>query len=86
MPIDLARRASLAEMKGLLFKSIPGEDPVKPRGTSRTTSIAGRKRKACNTDHMLGRLRLRPANGASSAKTVREMIDRGVKRDLVAGV
>ena len=26
---DLARRASLAEMKGLLFKSIPGPDPVK---------------------------------------------------------
>jgi len=28
-PYALARRASLAEMKGLLFKSIPGEDPVK---------------------------------------------------------
>jgi carbonic anhydrase/acetyltransferase-like protein (isoleucine patch superfamily) len=28
-PYDLARRASLAEMKGLLFKSIPGDDPVK---------------------------------------------------------
>ena len=27
-PFDLARRASLAEMKGLLFKSIPGDDPV----------------------------------------------------------
>ena len=28
-PYDLARRASLAEMKGLLFKSIPGDNPVK---------------------------------------------------------
>ena len=27
-PYDLARRASLAEMKGLLFKSIPGENPA----------------------------------------------------------
>ena len=28
-PFDLAKRASLAEMKGLLFKSIPGDDPAK---------------------------------------------------------
>jgi len=28
-PYDLARRASLAEMTGLLFKSIPGDDPLK---------------------------------------------------------
>ncbi len=27
-PFDLARRASLAEMRGLLFKSIPGDNPV----------------------------------------------------------
>ena len=28
-PYDLARRASLAEMKGILFKSVPGDDPAK---------------------------------------------------------
>jgi hypothetical protein len=28
-PFDLVRRASKAEMKGILFKSIPGDDPAK---------------------------------------------------------
>jgi hypothetical protein len=28
-PFDLARRASQGEMKGILFKSIPGDDPAK---------------------------------------------------------
>jgi len=28
-PFDLAKRASEAEMKGILFKSIPGDEPAK---------------------------------------------------------
>ena len=76
-PYDLARRASVAEMKGLLFKSVPGEDPVK--ATRDVQEDVNRwADKEGNADHMLGLIVCGRQTAAVSAKTVREMIDRGV--------
>jgi len=77
-PYDLARRASLAEMKGLLFKSISGEDPVKAvRDVQDDVNRWAEKERvepiSCWAGYICGR---QPA--AVSAKIVREMIDRGV--------
>ena len=75
---DLARRASLAEMKGLLFKSIPGEDPVKAvrdvqEDVNRWVDKEGVKAITCWAGYVCGR-----QTAPVSAKIVREMIDRGV--------
>ena len=77
-PYDLARRASLAEMKGLLFKSIPGEDPVKAtrdvqEDVNRWADKEGVTPITCWAGYVCGR-----QTAPVSAKTVREMIDRGV--------
>jgi hypothetical protein len=77
-PYDLARRASLAEMKGLLFKSIPGEDPVKAtRDVQEDVNRWADKEDVtpitCWAGYVCGR-----QTAPVSAKTVREMIDRGV--------
>ena len=77
-PYDLARRASLAEMKGLLFKSISGEDPVKAvRDVQDDVNRWAEKERvepiSCWAGYICGR---QPV--AVSAKIVREMIDRGV--------
>jgi hypothetical protein len=77
-PYDLARRASLAEMKGLLFKSIPGEDPVKAtrdvqEDVNRWVDKEGVRPITCWAGYVCGR-----QTSPVSAKTVREMIDRGV--------
>ena len=77
-PYDLARRASLAEMKGLLFKSIPGEDPVKATrdvqdDVNRWADKEGVTPITCWAGYVCGR-----QTAPVSAKTVREMIDRGV--------
>ena len=76
-PYDLARRASLAEMKGLLFKSIPGEDPVKAtRDVQEDVNRWADKEGVtitCWAGYVCGR-----QTAPVSAKIVREMIDRGV--------
>ena len=77
-PYDLARRASLAEMKGLLFKSIPGEDPVKATqavqdDVNRWAEKEGVTPITCWSSYVCGR-QMAPI----SAKTVSEMIDRGI--------
>jgi hypothetical protein len=77
-PYDLARRASLAEMKGLLFKSIPGEDPVKAtRDVQEDVNRWADKESVtpitCWAGYVCGR-----QTAPVSAKTVSEMIDRGV--------
>jgi hypothetical protein len=77
-PYDLARRASLAEMKGLLFKSIPGEDPVKAtrdvqEDVNRWADKEGVTPITCWAGYVCGR-----QTAPVSAKIVREMIDRGV--------
>src|SRR5882724_8501665 len=77
-PYDLARRASLAEMKGLLFKSIPGEDPVKATRAVQEDVNRWADKEAvtpitCWAGYVCGR-----QTAPVSAKTVREMIDRGV--------
>ena len=77
-PYDLARRASLAEMKGLLFKSIPGEDPVKAtrdvqEDVNRWADKEGVTPITCWAGYVCGR-----QTTPVSAKTVREMIDRGI--------
>lgn len=74
---DLARRASLAEMKGLLFKSIPG-DPVKStQAVQEEVNRWAEKEKikpiTCWPGYVCGR-----QTSPVSAKLVREMIDRGV--------
>ncbi len=78
-PYDLARRASLAEMKGLLFKSIPGDDPVQSdsRRSGRRQSLGGKKkasrRSLAGRAYVCGR-QMAPM----TAKIVSEMIDRGI--------
>ena len=84
-PYDLARRASLAEMKGLLFKSIPGDDPVKATqavqdDVNRWAEKEGVKPITCWSAYVCGR-QMAPV----SAKIVSDMIDRGVERNLAAG-
>ena len=76
---DLARRASLAEMKGLLFKSIPGEDPAKAvrdvqEDVNRWSDKEGVKPITCWAGYVCGR-----QTAPVSAKTVSSMIDRGVR-------
>ena len=77
-PYDLARRASLAEMKGLLFKSIPGENPAQAArdvqdDVSRWADKEGVKPILCWAGYVCGR-----QSAPVSAKFVREMIDKGV--------
>jgi hypothetical protein len=77
-PYDLARRASVAEMKGLLFKSIPGDDPVKATQSvqddvSRWAEKAGVAPITCWAGFVCGR-----QTAPVSAKAVAEMIERGV--------
>ncbi|HEX7229880.1 MAG TPA: DUF6282 family protein [Candidatus Binatia bacterium] len=77
-PYDLARRASLAEMKGLLFKSIPGDDPVKATQSvqddvSRWAEKEGIAPITCWAGFVCGR-----QTAPVSAKVVAEMIRRGV--------
>jgi hypothetical protein len=77
-PYDLARRASLAEMKGLLFKSIPGDDPVKATqdvqdDVNRWAEKEGVTPITCWSSYVCGR-QMAPI----SAKTVSGMIDRGI--------
>ena len=85
-PYDLARRASLAEMKGLLFKSIPGEDPVKATAirAGRRQSLGGKRR--CHADHLLVGLRLRPANGTDLGKDGQRNDRPRHHRGLAAGI
>jgi hypothetical protein len=77
-PYDLARRASLAEMKGLLFKSIPGDDPVKATQSvqddvNRWAEKEGVAPITCWAGYVCGR-----QTAPVSAKAVAEMIRRGV--------
>jgi hypothetical protein len=77
-PYDLARRASLAEMKGLLFKSIPGDDPVKATQSvqdyvNRWAETEGVVPITCWAGYVCGR-----QTAPVSAKAVAEMIRRGV--------
>ena len=77
-PYDLARRASLAEMKGLLFKSIPGDDPVKAtQDVQDDVNRWAEKEKVapitCWSAYVCGR-QMAPV----TAKVVGDMIDRGV--------
>src|SRR4029450_13487501 len=77
-PYDLARRASLAEMKGLLFKSIPGEDPVKAtRAVQEDVNRRADKEGVTPITWWAGYVCGRQTEPVS-AKTVREMIDRDV--------
>lgn len=74
----LARRASLAEMKGLLFKSIAGEDPAKAVGhvqddVNRWAEKKGVQPIRCWAGYVCGR-----QTSPVSAKIVRQMIDSGV--------
>jgi hypothetical protein len=76
-PFDLARRASLAEMKGLLFKSIPG-DPVKStrevqEDVNRWADKEGVAPITCWAGFVCGR-----QSAPVSAKAVNQMIDAGV--------
>jgi hypothetical protein len=75
---DLARRASLAEMKGLLFKSIPGVDPAMAvrdlqDDVNRWADKEGLKPITCWAGYVCGR-----QNSPVSAQTVKQMIDAGV--------
>ena len=77
-PYDLARRASLAEMKGLLFKSIPGDDPVKATRSvqddvNRWAETEGVVPITCWAGYVCGR-----QTAPVSAKIVADMIRRGV--------
>jgi hypothetical protein len=76
-PFDLARRASLAEMKGLLFKSIPG-DPVKSTrevqaDVNRWADKEGVAPITCWAGYVCGR-----QTAPVSAKLVNQVIDAGV--------
>jgi hypothetical protein len=78
-PYALARRASLAEMKGLLFKSIPGDDPVTATQAVQddVNRWAEKERMTpitCWSSYVCGR-QMSPI----SAKTVEQMIDRGIR-------
>lgn len=75
---DLARRASLAEMKGLLFKSIPGEDPARAvrdvqDDVNRWAEEQGVRPILCWAGYVCGR-----QTAPVSARVVSEMINRGV--------
>jgi hypothetical protein len=77
-PFALARRASLAEMKGLLFKSIPGEDPAEAvrevqDDVNRWAEKEGVKPIQCWAGYVCGR-----QTAPVSAKIVSDMIDAGV--------
>ena len=77
-PYDLARRASLAEMKGILFKSVPGDDPAKTvRSVQDDVNRWAEKEQVepvqCWAGYVCGR-QMEPV----SAKTVRDMIESGV--------
>jgi len=77
-PFDLARRAALAEMKGLLFKSIPGDDPVKATQDVQDDVNRWAEKESiapitCWSSYVCGR-QMAPI----SAKTVSAMIDRGI--------
>jgi len=77
-PYDLARRASLAEMKGLLFKSIPAEDPAKAardvqEDVNRWAEKEGVVPITCWAGYVCGR-----QTAPVSAKAVAEMIRQGV--------
>ena len=77
-PYDLARRASLAEMKGILFKSIVGNDPAAAvRSVQEDVNRWAEKERVepvrCWAGYICGR-QMEPV----SAKTVRAMIDSGV--------
>ena len=77
-PFDLARRASLAEMKGLLFKSIPGPDPVKATqavqdDVNRWADKEGLTPVSCWAGYVCGR-----QTAPVSAQLVNRMIDAGV--------
>ena len=77
-PYDLARRASLAEMKGILFKSIVGNDPAATvrsvqEDVNRWAEKEGVEPVRCWAGYVCGR-QMEPV----SAKTVRAMIDSGV--------
>jgi len=77
-PYHLARRASLAEMKGLLFKSIPGENPAQAvrdvqDDVNRWAEKEGVQPIRCWAGYVCGR-----QAAPVSAKLVSQMIDRGV--------
>jgi Family of unknown function (DUF6282) len=77
-PYDLARRASLAEMKGLLFKSIPGDNPAQAArdvqdDVNRWAEKVGVQPIQCWAGYVCGR-----QTAPVSAKTVNEMINCGV--------
>jgi hypothetical protein len=77
-PYDLARRASLAEMKGILFKSIVGDHPAKAvRSVQEDVNRWAEKENVapvcCWAGFVCGQ-RMEPV----SAKTVRAMIESGV--------
>jgi len=77
-PFALARRASLAEMKGLLFKSIPGEDPAEAvrevqDDVNRWAEKEGVNPIRCWAGYVCGR-----QTAPVSAKIVSDMIDAGV--------
>jgi hypothetical protein len=77
-PYDLARRASLAEMKGILFKSIVGDDPAAAvrsvqDDVNRWAEMERVEPVQCWAGYVCGR-QMEPV----SAKTAREMIESGV--------
>jgi hypothetical protein len=77
-PYDLARRASLAEMKGILFKSIVGNEPAAAvRAVQEDVNRWAEKEHVdpvrCWAGYVCGR-QMEPV----SAKIVREMIESGV--------
>ena len=77
-PYDLARRASQAEMKGLLFKSIPGDDPVKAVAAVQDDVNRWAEKESvapinCWAGYVCGR-----QTAPVSAKIVSQMIDAGV--------
>jgi hypothetical protein len=77
-PFALARRASLAEMKGLLFKSIPGDDPAQAvravqEDVDRWAEREGIKPITCWAGYVCGR-----QMAQVSPKVVRQMVDSGV--------
>ena len=85
-PYDLARRASLAEMKGLLFKSIPGEDPVKATRDVQDDVNRWADKEGVTPITVLGRLCLRQTNGAGIGEN-RARDDRPRRHgDLAAGL
>jgi hypothetical protein len=77
-PFDLARRASQAEMKGILFKSISGDDPAEAvravqDDVNRWAEQEGVVPVNCWAGYVCGR-----QTAPVSATVVRDMIDAGV--------